>query len=110
MPDDNHTEGASSFTLRGAAVVLVLHSPREKYWGVLKEISAAGVFVRCLELNAIDDWARAVNHGEAFIGLTDQFFPMWRVERVTRDEPSGEIPSLAQQFEARTNRLVSDFM
>lgn len=110
MFDDNNASNASSFTLRGAAAVVVLHSPREKYWGVLKEISAAGIFIRCLELGALDDWARAVNNGEAFVGLTDQFFPMWRVERVTRDEPSGEIPSLAQQFEARTNRLIFEFM
>ncbi|MEJ7710252.1 MAG: hypothetical protein WKF84_10400 [Pyrinomonadaceae bacterium] len=110
MTNDNLPENASSFTLRGAAVVIVLQSPREKYWGVVKEVSAAGIFVRCLELNAVDDWARAVNNGEAFIGLTDQFFPMWRVERVTRDEPRGEIPSMAQQFEARTGRLVSEFV
>lgn len=91
-------------------MIVVLHSPREKYWGVLAEINAAGVFLRCLEINAVDDWARALAQGEAFIGFTDQFFPLWRVERITRDERSGEIPSLAEQFEARTGRRVADFV
>ena len=94
----------------GAAVVLVLHTPREKCWGVLDEISAAGVFLRGLELNAFDDWVRAVAHDEPFMGLTDLFFPMWRVERLTRDEASGEIPSLAEQAEKRTRKSLAELM
>lgn len=93
----------------GAAVVIVLHSPREKCWGVLDEINAAGVFLRGIDLNAFDDWSRAVAHDEPFIGLTDMFLPMWRVERLTRDESAGGVPSLAEQFEQRTGRSVLDF-
>lgn len=93
----------------GAAVLIVLHSPREKCWGVLDEINAAGIFLRGLDLNAFDDWTRAVAHGEPFIGLTDMFMPMWRVERLTRDESSGGVPSMAEQFEQRTGRKISDF-
>jgi hypothetical protein len=93
----------------GAAVVIVLHSPREKCWGVLDEINAAGVFLRGLDLNAFDDWSRAVAHDEPFIGLTDMFLPMWRVERLTRDESACGVPSLAEQFEQRTGRSVLDF-
>jgi hypothetical protein len=92
----------------GAAVIIVLHSPREKCWGILDEISAAGVFLRGLDLNAFDDFAQAVAHDEPFIGLTDLFFPMWRVERLTRDEAAGEIPSLAEQFEKRTGRHLRE--
>lgn len=94
----------------GAAVVLVLHTPREKCWGVLDEISAAGVFLRGLDLNAFDDWVRAVAHDEPFMGLTDLFFPMWRVERLTRDEASGEIPSLSEQAEKRTRKSLAELM
>ncbi len=93
----------------GAAVVLVLHSPREKCWGVLDEISAAGVFLRGLDLNAFDDWVRAVAHDEPFIGLGDLFFPMWRVERLSRDETAGGVPSLAEQFEQRTGRDLQEY-
>ncbi|MDX6695673.1 MAG: hypothetical protein QOF02_3276 [Blastocatellia bacterium] len=95
---------------RGAAVVVVLHSPREKSWGVLDGISAAGVFLRGLDLNAFDDWTRAVAHDEPFMGPSDLFFPMWRVERLTRDEAAGGVPSLAEQFEQRTGRKLQEFL
>jgi hypothetical protein len=93
----------------GAAVIIVLHSPREKCWGVLDEINAAGVFLRGLDLNAFDEWARAVAHDEPFIGLSDLFFPMWRVERLSRDESEAGVLSLAEQFEKRTGRSLQEF-
>lgn len=92
----------------GAAVILVLHSPREKCWGILDEINAAGVFLRGLDLNAFDDWVQAIAHDEPFIGVTDLFFPMWRLERLTRDERAGDIPSLTEQFESRTGRSIRE--
>lgn len=94
----------------GAAVILVLHSPREKCWGILDEINAAGVFLRGLDLNAFDDWVQAIAHDEPFIGVTDLFFPMWRLERLTRDERAGDIPSLAEQFEGRTGRSIRELL
>jgi hypothetical protein len=94
----------------GACVVLVLREPREKCFGILDEINAAGVFLRGLDLNAFDDWIQAIVHDEPFIGLIDLFFPLWRVERLARDEPAGGISSLAEQFEHRTNRRVEDFL
>ena len=94
----------------GDPIVLVLHTPKEKYWGVLDEISAAGVFLRGLDLNAFDDWVGAVLHKEPFIGLTDLFFPMWRIERISRDEAAGGIASLYEQVERRTGRPVSEFL
>ena len=95
---------------KGSAVIIVLHSPREKCWGLLDEINAAGVFLRGLDLNAFDDWIGAVIHDEPFVGLTDLFFPMWRVERLTRDETAGGLQSLAEQFEQRTGRALSEFL
>lgn len=92
----------------GTAIILVLHSPREKCWGVLERIDAAGVFLRGIDLNAFDDWTRAVVHDEPFMGLADLFFPMWRVERVSRDESAGGVPSLAEQLEQRTGRSLAD--
>ena len=92
----------------GTAIILVLHSPREKCWGVLERIDAAGVFLRGIDLNAFDDWTRAVAHDEPFMGLSDLFFPMWRVERVSRDESAGGVPSLAEQLEQRTGRSLED--
>lgn len=92
----------------GEAVVIVLHSPREKCWGVLDEINAAGIFLRGIDLHAFDDWTSAIAHNEPFIGLTDMFLPMWRVERLTRDESHAAVPSLAEQFEQRTGRSILD--
>ncbi|HVG35971.1 MAG TPA: hypothetical protein VM911_23155 [Pyrinomonadaceae bacterium] len=106
MSDKGQSKGIEA----GAAVIVVLHSPREKCWGVLDEISAAGVFLRGLDLGAFDDWVQAVARDEPFIGLTDLFFPMWRVERIARDEAAGGVPSLSEQFEKRTGRKVGDLL
>ncbi len=94
----------------GTPVVVVLHDPREKCWGVLDEINLAGVFLRGLDLKAFDDWVRAVAHDEPFIGVGDLFFPMWRVERISKDEAAGGIPSLYEQAEQRTGRTVKDLL
>ncbi|HKR61203.1 MAG TPA: hypothetical protein VJS64_15890 [Pyrinomonadaceae bacterium] len=94
----------------GDPILLVLHSPKEKYWGMLDEISAAGVFLRGLDLNAFDDWLAAVLHKEPFIGLTSLFFPMWRIERVSRDESAGGIASLYEQVERRTGLTVGELL
>lgn len=95
---------------QGDAILLMLHSPREKCWGILDEISAAGVFLRGLDLNAFDDWTRALVHDEPFIGFGSLFFPMWRVERIAKDEPAGGVPSLLQQAEQRTGRSLAELM
>ena len=94
----------------GTFVVVVLHSPREKYWGRLDEIATAGVFLRGLDLNSFDDWVRALVHEESFVGISDLFFPMWRLERISKDENSGAIPSLHQQVEQRTGRTVEELL
>jgi hypothetical protein len=95
---------------RGAAIVIVLHTPREKFWGLLDEINSAGVFCRGLDLNAFDDWLSALVHAEPFLGVGDAFFPMWRVERISRDETSGEVLSLSDQVKKRTGRGAEDLL
>jgi hypothetical protein len=87
-----------------------LHSPREKCWGVLDRISSAGVFLRGLDLNAFDDWVQSVAHDEPFMGPSDLFFPLWRVERLALDEAAGGVASLGEQFEQRTNRKLQEFL
>src|SRR6267142_4451944 len=94
----------------GEPVVVVLHTPREKCWGILDEINPAGVFLRGLDLNAFDDWVHAVAHHEPFFGLNDLFFPMWRLERIAKDEAAGGILSLVEQVEQRTGRSVAELL
>jgi hypothetical protein len=77
----------------GTAVVIVLHTPREKCWGVLEELNQAGVFLRGLDLNAFD-----------------LFFPMWRVERIAKDEAAGGVPSLCEQIEKRTGLTIQELL
>jgi hypothetical protein len=107
---NNDSAGESTGLQRGSPVLLVLHSPREKCWGILDEISAAGVFLRGLDLNAFDDWIRSVVHNEPFIGFNSLFFPMWRVERVAKDESGGGVLSLYEQVEQRTGRRVEELL
>lgn len=95
---------------RGSAILIVLHSPREKTWGILEEITSAGVFLRGLDLNSFDAWLRAVVHDEPFVGFGDLFFPMWRVERISRDESTAELPSLCEQVERRTGRPIEELI
>ena len=106
----SETPSPGSLFARGTAVVMVLHSPREKCWGVLDEISNAGVFLRGLDLNAFDDWVSAVVHGEPFMGFGDLFFPMWRVERIAKDEAAGGVPSLCEQAEKRTGHIIAELL
>ncbi|HEY9500661.1 MAG TPA: hypothetical protein VIR01_03390 [Pyrinomonadaceae bacterium] len=95
---------------KGTPILIVLQSPREKCWGVLDDITTAGVFLRGLDLNAFDEWIHAIVHDEATVGLGSLFFPMWRVEKVAMDESLAGIPSLADQVEQRTGRKLEDLV
>lgn len=93
----------------GEIIIIVLHSPREKIIGFLHEINASGVFVRGIDLNAFDDWCSAISNDEPFYSMQDYFFPMWRIERITRDESSADVPSMAEQFTQRTGLKIEEF-
>lgn len=93
----------------GDSVVVILHNPREKIIGILHEINASGIFVRGIDLNYFDEWTRSIKNGEPFLQMQDYFFPMWRVERMTKDESSTEIPSMAEQFKQRTGFDLVEF-
>ena len=92
----------------GHVVIAVLHSPREKLLGILDDISPAGVSLRAVELGYFDDWCRSIATGEQHLAMTDYFFPMWRIERITRDESTADIPSMSDQFETRTGQKLED--
>lgn len=92
-------------------VVVSLHSPKERIWGDLVEISTAGVTLRGIDLNGFDDFVRQVLHPEGErIGLPTLFFPMLRVERIALDEPRGSIPSLAETFAQKVGRTLGDYL
>lgn len=93
----------------GDSVILVLHSPREKLLGLVQDLNAAGVFIRAIDLSYFDDWCRSIVNGEPYLPMSDYFIPMWRVERMVRDESSDDTPSMAALFEQRTGKSLVEF-
>lgn len=81
----------------GALVVVSLNSPREKFWGGLLSMSVAGVSLRGITLEALDDFACQLKAGESADPAL-VFFPMHRVERIELDFRNGDIPSVADRF------------
>jgi hypothetical protein len=90
----------------GAAVVVSLAEPREKYWGVLLSLTVAGVSVRGILLDAFDDFASQIRAGERVIPAV-LFFPMHRLERIELDARSGELQSMAERFESKSGASVA---
>ena len=83
----------------GSPVVLYLHEPKEKIWGLLISISAPGIVVRGIDLAVFDDWMRQeARAGERLIGLVTSFYPIHRLERMERDETIGPLLSYADRF------------
>ena len=92
-------------------VVLSLHSPKERLWGELIDISNAGVTVRGIDLSSFDDFVSQVLHPEGDrIGLPTLFFPMLRIERIALDEARGSIPSMAEMFEKKVGRSLANYL
>lgn len=95
----------------GSIVVVSLHSPKEKLWGELVSVHAAGITLRGIDLNSFDDFIRQILDPEGErIGLPTLFFPMQRLERIALDEPRGSIPSLAERFEQKVGRSLRDYL
>jgi hypothetical protein len=94
----------------GSPVIVYLHSPREKLWGLMYELNAAGVFLRGIDLNAFDDWTAMIVRGERNIGLSHVFVPMWRVERLSLDETMDDLPSMADRFLQRVGITVNEYL
>jgi hypothetical protein len=92
-------------------VVVSLHTPKEKVWGELLAIHPAGITMRGIDLNSFDHFIRQINEPEGErIGLPTVFFPMNRVERISLDEPSGSIPSMAELFSRKVGRSLADYL
>jgi hypothetical protein len=92
-------------------VVVSLHSPKEKIWGILLSLNPSGITVRGIDLNSFDHFVSQINQLDAErVGLPTVFFPMTRVERVSLDEPSGSIPSMADIFQRKIGRSLFDYL
>lgn len=95
----------------GTPIVLYLHTPKEKVWGLLVSLSPAGVILHGLDLVTFDEWMRQEARGdERLIGLCTIFYPMSRLERLERDDALGTLPSYAERFEREVGRSVFDVL
>ncbi len=71
------------------------------------ERSAGEVLGHCvvagpgIDLHSLQDFATLLKNGEA-PSPSVVFFPMHRIERIEVDARSGDLPSLAEQFAAKT--------
>jgi hypothetical protein len=107
---DSHIDPLSTGIESSSPVVVYLHSPREKIWGVLGRLDIAGAYLRGIDLNTFDDWTQMIVRGERNIALTRTFLPMWRIERIILDEAVDDIPSLADKFFSRVGMTVEEYL
>jgi hypothetical protein len=101
-PQKNYPDSGKRLPFAGGTmVVATLGNPREKFWGVILDISSTGLSLCGAELASFDDLISLVQQNEPFSPAV-VFFPMHRIERVELDLPDGNIPSLSQRFTSRT--------
>ncbi|HEX8152671.1 MAG TPA: hypothetical protein VF698_06075 [Thermoanaerobaculia bacterium] len=94
-----------------ALVLVNLVNPKEKFFGVLRALSAAGVTIRAINLDSFDDWIHQLARGEEpNIDMVTMFVPLFRLERIFLDEPAGAIKSYSQRFESVVGRTPLDFL
>lgn len=92
----------------GQLVLVTLQNPREKFWGVILALTPAGLSLRGVDLESLEDFTQMVKSGEP-ASANVVFFPMHRVQRVEVDGRTGGLPSLADQFAAKTGVNVSKY-
>lgn len=94
-----------------SVVIVSLTAPKEKIWGQLLSLGAAGVTVRGIDLNSFEDFLRQIVHQEeATVGMTTVFYPVHRVERIALDEPSGSLPSLSDRFRQKVGLTIQEYL
>jgi hypothetical protein len=97
--------------LPGNLVLVHLSSPPEQFWGVLDDLSPAGVTFRGINVGSFEDFmAQAARNEEPSLGFSTIFVPMFRVERIYLDEQVGMVQSYRQRFEARVGRSLESYL
>jgi len=94
-----------------AVVIVYLKEPKERFWGVMRSLDSTGTSILGVDLMAFDDWLRHLGESAADqITASLVFFPLFRVEKILLDMPSGEIPSLVERFEAKTGQGLHAYL
>ena len=96
---------------QGQLVVLMLREPRERLWGRLLGLEAAGIALRGIDVSPWDEVLSMVRRGEGdMVSLSSRFYPMHRVESFYLDETTSGVPSLAEVFQSRTGVDPLEFL
>jgi hypothetical protein len=94
-----------------ALIIVNLVNPREKFFGVLRSLTPAGITLQAINLDSFDDWVRQIaRHDEPNLDLITMFVPLFRVERIFLDEPSGAIKSYSQRFEEVVGLSIQKYL
>ena len=95
----------------GSIVIVHLANPIEQHWGVLEELSAAGVTFRGLNVASFEDFlAQTARNEEQSLGFSMMFVPMARVERIFLDQQVGVVESYQQRFRKRTGSSLEAYL
>ena len=95
----------------GVIVIVHLVNPTEKHWGVMHALDATGVTLRGINVESFEDWIAQINREESqALGLGTMFVPLFRVERIFRDEQIGQVESYCQRFERRVGVDVDTYL
>lgn len=93
----------------GTVAVLYLANPKERIFGVVRQLDLAGIGIEGIDLESWNDWVQQWARGaEGPIVPSVQFFPMGRVEKLLADVDTEEVPSFTRQFEERTGRSLAE--
>jgi len=88
---------------RGQLVVAVLENPRQKFWGRILGLEAAGLVIRGVDLAPWEELLVLVKNGQGDqVALGTRFLPLHRVESIYVDEPSSGAQSMGEIFQERT--------
>jgi methylmalonyl-CoA epimerase len=107
-PREQHGPGGIP---RGELVVLYLQEPKARMIGLLEHLDAAGVVLEGFDLEGWDDLLAQHARGEGGpVGPSRQYFPIARVEKILVDRDTGDLPSLARQFETRASVSLKEVL
>jgi hypothetical protein len=93
----------------GSLVIVHCTNPREKLWGVLLRLDAAGAQVRGLDLASVEDWLRQERtDGPSLIAPSTCFVPAHRLLRIDLDESSGVFEGYGDRYAEACGRDVRE--
>ncbi|MEN6633651.1 MAG: methylmalonyl-CoA epimerase [Candidatus Polarisedimenticolia bacterium] len=93
----------------GTIAVLYLREPRQKLFGVIRQLDTVGVGMEGLDVEAFESWVSQWSRGEEGPLVPSlQYYPLHRVEKIVADDDSADIPSFKSRFETRTGKALAE--